>query len=130
MATRKHIRTSILTISSIAITVTGAWYGLGLKTQQEIKEVILPPKSTLPYTHPIIFPISFFVVLSFLLLLFPSLSPLTLLLFLHANTQSLNQTEKGGGYLFFSTLLYLTYPFVKINFKIKIKISKPRINIK
>lgn len=47
MATQKHIRTTILTISSIAITVTGAWYGLGLKTQQEIKEV----HYSLPHTH-------------------------------------------------------------------------------
>lgn len=52
MATRKHIRTSILTISSIAITVTGAWYGLGLKTQQEIKEVYFPPnKPNHTHTH-------------------------------------------------------------------------------
>lgn len=53
MATRKHIRTSILTISSIAITVTGAWYGLGLKTQQDIIEVRDPPTQT--HTRRVLF---------------------------------------------------------------------------
>lgn len=39
MAPTNSIRTYVLTASVAAITATGAWYGAGLKTRQEYKQV-------------------------------------------------------------------------------------------
>ncbi|KAI9828299.1 MAG: hypothetical protein M1832_002727 [Thelocarpon impressellum] len=42
MASRQQqLRRIVLTGSVAAITITGAWYGAGLKTQQEIKQQAL-----------------------------------------------------------------------------------------
>lgn len=42
MSQQQKIRRIIMTVSVTAITATGAWYGAGLKTRQEIKHVYLP----------------------------------------------------------------------------------------
>lgn len=39
MSQQQKIRRIIMTVSVAAITATGAWYGAGLKTKQEIKRV-------------------------------------------------------------------------------------------
>ena len=47
MSNNAKVRTIILAAGVTAITVTGAWYGAGLKIKQEFKQVrnILQPKS-------------------------------------------------------------------------------------
>lgn len=39
MASSSNVRRFVLTASIAAITATGAWYGAGLKTRQEFKQV-------------------------------------------------------------------------------------------
>ncbi|MCJ1456024.1 hypothetical protein MMC28_006381 [Mycoblastus sanguinarius] len=39
MSQASKTRTVILTASTAALAVTGAWYGAGLKTKQEIKKI-------------------------------------------------------------------------------------------
>jgi hypothetical protein len=39
MAQQQKIRRFVMTGAVFAITATGAWYGAGLKTQQEFKKV-------------------------------------------------------------------------------------------
>lgn len=42
MAAPNRVRIFALTGGVAAITATGAWYGAGLKTRQEFKQVLLP----------------------------------------------------------------------------------------
>ena len=43
MSTTSKARPIILTAGVTATAVTGAWYGAGLKTKQDIKKVLLIP---------------------------------------------------------------------------------------
>ena len=54
MSKAPKARTIILTAGVTATAVTGAWYGAGLKTKQEIKQVrmILRSKSLRPLRLP------------------------------------------------------------------------------
>ena len=45
MAPASRPRALILTLSIAAITATGAWYGAGLKTRSEIKQVCNPSRN-------------------------------------------------------------------------------------
>jgi hypothetical protein len=49
-AQQQKIRRFVWTGAISAVTAMGAWYGAGLKTQSEIKEVCLPQSSALPTT--------------------------------------------------------------------------------
>ncbi|SLM33323.1 hypothetical protein LPUS_01788 [Lasallia pustulata] len=48
MSQQQKIRRIIMTVSVAAITATGAWYGAGLKTKQEIKREIKARREATP----------------------------------------------------------------------------------
>lgn len=52
MSQQLRIRRLVLTGAVTAITATGAWYGAGLKTQQEVKKVSLPFPVLFLYLRP------------------------------------------------------------------------------
>lgn len=56
MSNAPKVRTIILTAGVTATAVTGAWYGAGLKTKQQVKQVrIIPRPTSLPplrFHHP------------------------------------------------------------------------------
>lgn len=47
-AQRQKIRRVVLTVSIAAITATGTWYGAGLKTRGEIKQIVEKQREATP----------------------------------------------------------------------------------
>lgn len=53
MSNAPKVRTIILTAGVTATAVTGAWYGAGLKTKQQVKQVqIIPRPTSFPSLRP------------------------------------------------------------------------------
>jgi hypothetical protein len=53
-AQQQKIRRIVWTVAIASVTATGAWYGAGLKTKSELKQVIISP-----FSHPSLLPFPF-----------------------------------------------------------------------